>query len=114
MLGTGTTSHRPAGSPYGVEQLGDVRIHGHVAPQREDAGELRPGMLHRHSPRWSFWIAGIDQPRSVAIEDRKDLVEHVAHHLLEVIRALNRPVDRIHALEEPEMGGEFARRARAL
>ncbi len=64
-------------------------------------------MLHRHAPRWSLWIAGIDQPSSVAIEDRKHLVEHVAHHLLEVIRALNRPVDSIHAFEEPKMGVAF-------
>src|SRR5260370_918340 len=44
---------------------------------------------------------------SVAVEDRKHFVEHVAHHLLEVIRALNRPVDPIHALEEPKMGVAF-------
>ena len=60
-------------------------------------------MLHHDGPRGGFRIARIHQPRSVAIEDRQHLVEHVAHHLLEVVRALNRPVDSVQALEEAEM-----------
>src|SRR5258705_11349122 len=46
----------------------------------------------------------MDQPCSVAIEDRKHCIEHIAHHLFEVVRSLDRPVNLIHALQEPEMG----------
>jgi len=51
------------------EQFDDVGVHGILTPEGEDAGELRPGTLHRHLPRFGLRVAGMEQPRSVAIED---------------------------------------------
>ena len=51
----------------------DLRVRGHIEPQGEEAGEVRPRMLHRHSPRRSLRVTGIDEPRTVAVEDRKHL-----------------------------------------
>src|SRR5690242_18377445 len=60
-------------------------------------------MLHRYFPRLSLRITGIDQPRSIAIKDRNHCVKHIAHHLFEVIRSLDRSANLTHALQEPEM-----------
>src|SRR5262245_20390641 len=102
-----TELHRTAGRPDGLEYSRDVWVHGQIEPHGEGAREFRPSMFHRHFPRQSLWITGVDQPRSIAIEDRKQCVEHIAHHLLEVVRALDRSVNLIHALQEPEMGLAF-------
>src|SRR5207245_6823645 len=82
----------------------DCRGDGEIKTQGEGAGECAPSMLHRHFARWSLRITGIDQPRSVAFKDRKRCVEHIAHHLLEVVGSLDGSVNLIHALQEPEMG----------
>src|SRR4029434_2930904 len=103
MLRFWTESHSPAGSPDGLEHFLDFRVDGQVKSESEDAGEFRPGMLHRHFPRCCLWITGINQPRSVTIKNRKHCVEHVAHYLFEVIGSLHGPVDLIHAFQEPEM-----------
>ena len=103
----GTESHGLVGSSCGLEHAGGFRVDGQIGPEREGAGELRPGTLHRHAPRRRFRIARIDQPRPIAIEDGKHRVEHVAHHLLEVVRALNGAVDAIDALQEPQMRAAF-------
>ena len=113
MLRTRTKSNGAAARPYGPKHLGDARVHG-LVPEREGTWVLRPGVLHGHAPRPGLRIARIDQPRPIAIEDRKHFVEDVAHHLLEVVRALDRPVDPIQAFEEPEMGAAFLFRALAL
>jgi hypothetical protein len=60
-------------------------------------------MFHRRTPRWSLRITRVDQPRSIAREDRQHGIEHIAHHLLEVIRPLDGAVDPVHAFQEPEM-----------
>ena len=103
MFRSRTESHRTAGGPDGLEHFRDFRVHGQIKPQGEEAGKFRPSMLHHHSPRASLRITGIDQPRSVAVEDRKHCIKHIAHHLLEVVRPLDGSVNLIHALQEPEM-----------
>src|SRR5262245_27211535 len=61
-------------------------------------------MLHCRTPRWSLRITRVDQPRPIAREDRQYSIEHIAHHLLGVIRPLHGAVDPVHAFQEPEMG----------
>ena len=98
-----TKSHRAAGRSDGLEHLRDVRIHGQIKSQGEGTGKFGSNMFHRHFPRQSLRITGIDQPGSIAIEDREHGIKHIAHHLLEVVRSLDRSVNLIHALQEPEM-----------
>src|SRR5207245_9284130 len=93
-----------SGRSHDLEDVRDFRIDGEVASQGEGTRELGPSMLHRHFPRRGVRITGMDQPRSIAIEDRQDDLEHVANHLLQVVRSLHGAVHPIHALEEPEMG----------
>ncbi len=114
MLRPRTESHRTAASSRCFEHIGDFRIHGQIHSQCEGAGEVRPSMLHLRSPRCSLRIAGKDQPSSVGVKDRKHRVEHIAHHLLEVIRALDGPVDPIHAFQKPQMGLAFLLRPLAF
>src|SRR5206468_7499918 len=45
--------------------------------------------------------AGMHQPRAIAVEDGQRRVENIAHHLLEVVRSLDRAVHPIHTLDEP-------------
>src|SRR5260370_41871719 len=77
MFRSRTQSHRNAGSPDGLEHVRDVRVHGLIKPQGEGARECRLSMLHRHFPRCSLWITGIDQPRSVAMKDRQPSLKHI-------------------------------------
>ena len=81
----------------------DFRVNGQVKSQSEDAGKFQSSMLHHHFPRCRLWVTGIDQPRAIAIEDREHCIQHIAHHLLQVVRSLDGSVNLIHALQEPEM-----------
>src|SRR5712692_964532 len=96
--------HGAARRPHGSEQVGGLRVHRHVGADGEEAGKFRASTLHPHPVRDGLRIAGIGQPRSIALEDRQHGVEHIAHHLLEVVRSLDGAVHPIHALKEPEMG----------
>ena len=98
-----TESHSTAGSSDGSEHSRDFRVDGQIKSQSEDAGEFQPSMLHDHFPRCRLWVTGIDEPRAIAIEDREHCIEHIAHHLLEVVGSLDGSVNPIHALQEPEM-----------
>ena len=104
MFRSRTESNGTAGSSDSLEHFRDLWAHGQIKSQHEGAGEFGPSMLHRHFPRCSLRVTGIDQPRSVAFKDRKRCVEHIAHHLLEVVGSLDGSVNLIHALQEPEMG----------
>ncbi len=48
-------------------------------------------------------IAGINQPGAIGTENGQRLLEHAAHHVFHVVRALQGAVDPVHALEEPHV-----------
>ncbi len=64
-----------------------------------DADSSRPGAHHRRLRFVGVGVAGVGQPRVIALEDRQDHVQHVAGHLLEISRRLRGLVDPIHAGE---------------
>jgi len=96
-------AHRPAGSPRPSEHLGHFRIDGQLEPKSEGPGELRPRLLHDRPPCGRPRLTGVDQPGPIAPKDRQDGLQHRAHHLFQVIGALNGLVDPIRAFEETQM-----------
>ena len=64
-------------------------------------------MLHDRSPRWSSRVAWVDEPGSIAGEDLERRLEHLAHHLVELIGSLDGAVDPVHRLEEPQIRAVF-------
>ena len=89
----------PAERARGAVHPGDIGFCGYLVPR--GAPKLRSRVLHHGSPRRGLGVARIDQPHAVAAEDLEHRVEHVAHHLLEVIGPLHGAVDPVHAFEEP-------------
>src|SRR5580704_12259263 len=112
--GSGTELYCIVGSPRGSKYLRDFRIDGQIRSQSEGTGITRPSMLHHGTPRWRVGIARVNQPCAVAFEDREHRAKHVAHHLLEVVGALNGPVDLVHAFQEPDLGLAFLLRLLAF
>ena len=104
LLQSGAEGHGSARSPHGLEHSSGLRIYGHFEPPCEGTGILRPGPLHRHAIGRARRVARVDEPRPVAAEDLQHRVEDVAHHLLEVVRPLQGPVDQVQGFEEPQVG----------
>src|SRR5262249_13819103 len=82
--------------------LGDaVRVPRQILAHAEAARKLGSRTVHRVPDGGSLGIAWIYEPGAIALEDRERRVENVAHHLLEIIRALDCAVHAIHALDRP-------------
>src|SRR2546425_8584134 len=96
-------AHRTTRSPHGAEHIGHLRVHGHVDAHAEEAGKFWARPLHLRLVREGLRVARIDEPRAITLKHRQHRIEHIAHHLLEVVRALDGPVHLIHGLQEPEM-----------
>lgn len=54
-------------------------------------------------PRRGVRIKRINEPGPIAGEDPERRTQHLAHHVLDIMRALYRAVDAIHRLQEPDM-----------
>ena len=76
-------------------------MHGHLLADGEQAGKLRTSTLHHQCDGRRVCVAGIHEPCAIAVEDRQHGVEDIAHHLFEIIRALDRKVHSIGALNDP-------------
>ena len=75
---------------------------------------LRAGPFDQHAMRVRVGIAGVDQPRPIALEDRQHDIEDSPQHLLEVGGALYGPVHAVQALVEPQLRPAFLLGVRAL
>src|SRR5207244_13587383 len=80
-----------------------LRVYRHVEAHAEEARKFRARPLHLDSVPADLRVARIDQPRAITLKHRQQGVQHIAQHLLEVIRPLDGPVHLIHGLQEPEM-----------
>src|SRR5207245_10413907 len=52
-------------------------------------------------------VAGLHQPRAIAVEYRQRRAEDIAHHLLEVIRRSRNSMDAMDAFEQPHVSLPF-------
>lgn len=94
---------RSAGHRARRPALGRRELDAAARVSRAGAAE-HPAPRPDHVPRArDVAIAWIDHPGSIAGEDRQHGLEHVAHHLFEVVRSLDCPVHLSHALEKPEV-----------
>src|SRR4029453_5358668 len=60
-------------------------------------------LFHHNAPEWSAGVARINDPGPIAVEDVERRLEDVAHHAVEVRSPLDRPVDAVHRLQEPQV-----------
>src|SRR5262249_24368953 len=91
--------------PHRAEYVGRLRVHGHVEAHAEEARKFRarPLQVNLDPVPAGVRIARIDQPGAITLQHRQQGVQHIAQHLLEVVRLLDGPVYLIHGLQEPEM-----------
>ncbi len=101
MVGLRSELDRAAGGTDGAKHGGRMAVHRHVFTHGIEAGELRTRPLHLHAVRFGLGVARVHQPRAIAVEDRQRRLEHVAHHLLEIVRSLDCEVHAIEALAAP-------------
>jgi hypothetical protein len=90
--------------PDDTVHVSDFRVHREITTRKRRISKPRTRTLDHGSPRLALWITGIDQPGSVATENGEGGIERVAHRPLEVVGALNSPVDPVHTFQKPEMG----------
>ncbi len=75
-----------------------------IDADREHARICGPGTFHRDLPRNRLRIAWVNQPGPIALEDRQERIQHIAHHLIQIVRTLHRPIDLIQASQESKVG----------
>src|SRR5262249_61791360 len=64
-------AHGTARCPYGSQYVGRLRIHGHVEADAEEAGKFRARTLHLHPVPEGLRVTRINQPCTIAVEDRQ-------------------------------------------
>ncbi len=72
-----------------------------------DSRNLRTGAFHGATPGIRLRVARVKKERPVAIEDRKDRVQNIAHHPVEIVRHEDYLVDPVRVFEKPEQGKPF-------
>src|SRR5262249_16250431 len=76
--------------------------HGQVEAHAEEAGKFRARPLHLDPVPAGVRVARIDQPHAITLKSRQQCVQHIAQHLLEVVRPLDGSVHLLHGLQQPE------------